>query len=212
MDEKIFKNLREKMVEEQIKNRGIKDKKVLEAMKKIPRHLFVPQSEIENAYEDYPLPIGEGQTISQPYIVALMTELLEVKETDIVLEIGTGSGYQTAILSRLANRIYTIERIPILKERAEKVINILDIKNVHFFIGNGWNGLKEYSPFDKIIVTAAAESVPEELKKQLKIGGTMVLPVGDFFSQFLYKIIKKDEKIFEKELIEAVRFVPLVKG
>ncbi len=212
MDEKIFKNLREKMVEEQIKNRGIKDKKVLEAMKKIPRHLFVPESEIENAYEDYPLPIGEGQTISQPYIVALMTELLEVKETDIVLEIGTGSGYQTAILSWLANSVYTIERTPILKERAEKVINILDIKNVHFFIGNGWNGLKEYSPFDKIIVTAAAESVPEELKKQLKIGGTMVLPVGDFFSQFLYKIIKKDEKNFEKELIEAVRFVPLVKG
>lgn len=211
MDEKFFYSLRKRMVDEQIKQRGIKDQKVLDAIIKIPRHIFIPESEIENAYEDYPLPIGEGQTISQPYIVALMTSLLELKESDIVLEIGTGSGYQTAILSQIAKSVFTIERIKVLKEKAERVINMLNIKNVNFFSGNGWNGLKEYSPFDKIIVTAAAKSVPEELKKQLKIGGIIVLPVGDFFSQFLYKIIKKDEKIFEKEPIEAVRFVPLIK-
>ncbi len=211
MNEKIFNELRNRMVEEQIKSRGIKDERLLNVMRKIPRHLFVPKHEVYNSYEDYPLPIGEGQTISQPYIVALMTELLELKKSDRVLEIGTGSGYQTAILAELTSEVWSIERIPTLKERAENILEELGIKNVHFFLGNGWEGLKEYAPYDKIIVTAAAETVPEQLKQQLKPVGIMVLPVGDFHSQFLYKILKKSEKDFEKELIEAVRFVPLVK-
>ncbi len=210
MKEEEFKKLRELMVDEQIIKRGIKDKNVIEAMKNIPRDLFVLDKEKDLSYEDYPLPIGYGQTISQPYIVALMTEALELTPHDKVLEIGTGSGYQTAILASIAKEVYTIERINELLEASKKVLEELKFKNINFFNKNGWFGLEEFAPYDKIIVTAAPVEIPNSLIEQLKIDGIMVIPVGDYVSQFLYKI-KKNKKGIEKEILEAVRFVPLLK-
>ncbi len=210
MKEEEFKKLRELMVDEQIIKRGIKDKNVIEAMKNIPRDLFVLDKEKDLSYEDYPLPIGYGQTISQPYIVALMTEALELTPHDKVLEIGTGSGYQTAILASIAKEVYTIERINELLEASKKVLEELKFKNINFFNKNGWFGLEEFAPYDKIIVTAAPLEIPNSLIEQLKIDGIMVIPVGDYVSQFLYKI-KKNKKGIEKEILEAVRFVPLLK-
>ncbi len=210
MTDKDFSTLRLRMVNEQIVSRGITDKRVIEAMKSIPRHLFVPEKDREFSYEDYPLPIGYGQTISQPYIVALMTEALELNPEDKVLEIGTGSGYQTAILASIAKEVYTIERIKELIENAKKVLEGLKFKNIKFFNKNGWYGLEEFAPFDKIIVTAAPEHVPEALKQQLTVGGTMVIPVGAVFNQVLLKIERK-KKGFKEEVLEAVRFVRLIK-
>jgi protein-L-isoaspartate(D-aspartate) O-methyltransferase len=209
MEKDIYRVARERMVETQIKARGIKDERVLKAMLKVPRHLFVPSSLRDQAYGDFPLPIGEGQTISQPYIVALMTEALELKGKERVLEIGTGSGYQTAILAELATWVYTIEKYSILQEKAKAILFELGYKNISFKIGDGTLGWQEAAPFDAIIVTAAAPQIPLPLIEQLAEGGRIVIPVGDEFSQVLVKGIKKGETLHTKSL-EPVRFVKLV--
>ncbi|MGC8966096.1 MAG: protein-L-isoaspartate(D-aspartate) O-methyltransferase [Caldimicrobium sp.] len=209
MEKDIYRVARERMVETQIKARGIKDERVLKAMLKVPRHLFVPSSLRDQAYGDFPLPIGEGQTISQPYIVALMTEALELKGKERVLEIGTGSGYQTAILAELATWVYTIEKYSTLQEKAKAILFELGYKNISFKIGDGTLGWQEAAPFDAIIVTAAAPQIPLPLIEQLAEGGRIVIPVGDEFSQVLVKGIKKGGTLHTKSL-EPVRFVKLV--
>ncbi|MEK6599032.1 MAG: protein-L-isoaspartate(D-aspartate) O-methyltransferase [Deltaproteobacteria bacterium] len=201
---------RQRMVETQIIPRGIKDKRVIEAMLTIPRHLFVPEEALwSQAYSDYPLPIGERQTISQPYIVAFMTEALELKGTEKVLEIGTGSGYQTAILSMLTEKVYSIERISSLAARARKVLDSLGCSNVVINIGDGTLGWSEEAPFDAILTTAAAPDIPKCYVEQLNIGGKLVIPVGDEYSQTLVKIMKTKEGIIKQEL-GGCRFVKLV--
>lgn len=197
------------MVEEQLIRRGISDKKVISAFLKIPREMFVPESLKEFAYEDGPLSIGEGQTISQPYIVALMTESLKLKGNEKVLEIGTGSGYQSAILAEIGCEVYSIERIEKLAKKAEIVLKKLGY-NVKIKIGDGTLGWEEYSPFDRIIVTAAAPEIPKTLLSQLSSEeGRMVIPVGDRFVQDLILIIKKKDKI-EKINLGGCQFVPLI--
>jgi protein-L-isoaspartate(D-aspartate) O-methyltransferase len=199
------------MVARQIRARGVKDERVLAAMRKVPREEFVPESVRASAYEDGPLPIGEGQTISQPYIVALMTELLEVKPGDKVLEIGTGSGYQAAILADLTPEVYTIEIIPALAMRAEETLKRLGYTRVRVRVGDGYLGWPEYAPFDGIIVTCAPTDVPEPLKEQLKDGGRMVIPVGSQLAgQTLYVLRKTGKKLEQTEVI-PVRFVPMVR-
>ncbi len=205
----IYRRARERMVATQIAARGITDERVLEAMRKVPRHLFVEEALRDQAYADHPLPIGEGQTISQPYIVALMTEALELKGDEKVLEIGTGSGYQTAILAELARWVYSIERYPRLLERARQVLEALGYHNVILRLGDGTKGWPEAAPFDAIIVTAAGPRVPEPLLEQLAEGGRLVMPVGDEWSQYLVKVVKKGGK-FHRQTLEPVRFVKLV--
>lgn len=205
----IFEIQRKDMVKYQIRSRGVKDSRVLQVMSEIPREIFVPDSLKDEAYADKPLPIGKGQTISQPYIVALMTELLKLKGNEKVLEIGTGSGYQAAILAKLAKEVYTIDRIPELVENAQKHIKELNIKNVIFKVGDGTLGLPEFAPFDRIIVTAAAPKVPQALKDQLADRGIMVIPVGSHYFQTLKVIKKQKEKIIEEDSIDCV-FVPLI--
>jgi len=205
-----FEQLRNIMVEEQLKKRKIKSEQVLEAMRTVPRHLFVPKDKQRQAYNDSPLPIGLEQTISQPYIVAFMTEQLELKPGMKVLEIGTGSGYQAAILAHLGCEVYTIELLEELAVRAEKVINELNYKNVKIKCGDGYLGWSEEAPFDAIMVTAAPEKIPEKLIEQLKDGGKMIVPVGPLYSlQSLKLITKKNNKTIEKDLI-PVMFVPMV--
>lgn len=204
-----YSDLREKMVKEQIIARGIKDRKVIKAMMEVPRHLFVPEKYRKEAYGDYPLPIGFGQTISQPYVVAFMTEAVELKSNYKVLEIGTGSGYQAAVLAEIVDSVFTVEIIGELSKRARKVIGELGYKNVFLRVGNGWYGWKEHAPYDAIIVTAAADSIPSALVEQLKDGGKMIVPIGPQFSlQFLYLIEKRKGEINTKSLL-PVRFVPL---
>ena len=176
------------MVEHQLRARGIKDERVLQAMQTIPRHLFVGEHLQDRAYDDSAIPIGEGQTMSQPYMVAIMTELLELKGDEKVLEIGTGSGYQAAVLSLLAAEVFTVERISTLAMAAERRFRELGYKNIHVVIGDGTLGLPEEAPFDGIIVTAAAPKVPETYIRQLKTGGRLVIPVGERHSQVLYQV------------------------
>lgn len=195
------------MVDVQIARRQIKDKRVLAAMESIPRHLFVPQPQRFLAYEDTALPIGHGQTISQPYIVAYMSEALELKPTDRVLEIGTGSGYQAAVLSRLVKDVYSIEIVDALAKEAEKRLEELGFTNVHLSCGDGYRGWPEAAPFDAIILTAAPAKVPLPLLEQLKVGGRMVLPVGTTF-QSIKRIRSSKSGLKEEELI-PVRFVPM---
>ena len=209
MKEIDWKTLREKMVEEQIKARGIKDKRVLEVFLEVPRHQFVPPELRKEAYNDYPLPIGEGQTISQPFMVALMTELLELKGREKVLEIGTGSGYQTAILAKLSTQVYTVERIDSLLKRAKEVLDRLGFKNIFYKAGDGSEGWKEYSPFDRIIVTAASPEIPSPLLDQMEEKGKLVIPVGTRYSQDLVRIVKERGRFKEKNFGPCV-FVPLV--
>lgn len=197
------------MVEDQLVKRGIGDNRVLEAMRQVPRHRFVSAAQDGAAYHDGPLSIGEGQTISQPYMVALMTEELGLKGRETVLEIGTGSGYQTAILAELAHAVYTIERIAVLSERAQSVLEQLGYKNVWFKIGDGTSGWPEGGPFDGIVVTAGAPEVPEPLIEQLNEGGKIIVPVGSRHSQTLYRIVKRKGKI-EKKLSTLCVFVPLI--
>ncbi len=199
---------RREMVETQIVARGVRDRKVIEAFLNIPRHLFVPPECIDQAYRDYPLPIGHGQTISQPYMVAVMTELLELYEHHRVLEIGTGSGYQTAILAWIAKEVYTIEKIPELSEKARKVLEKLGFKNIHFKVGDGTLGWPEFAPYDRIIVTAAAPDVPPPLIEQLKEGGIIVIPVGDRHSQILVRGVKSNGSLKIEEFFPCA-FVPL---
>ncbi|MEJ2535744.1 MAG: protein-L-isoaspartate(D-aspartate) O-methyltransferase [Calditrichia bacterium] len=198
---------REHMVKSQIEARGIKNKDVLEALLKVPRHEFVPENIQDFAYTDEPLSIGSGQTISQPYIVAYMTEILDLKKSDRILEIGTGSGYQAAVLAELCDSVYTIEILPELSERAQKVLHKLNYQNIYFKIGNGFYGWKEKSPFDAIIVTAAPEEIPESLVEQLAEGGRMIIPVGDFFQE-LYLITRTRDGNNKRKTL-PVRFVPL---
>lgn len=205
-----FKELREYMVRTQLIPRGITDEHVLDAMRKVPRHLFLPEHIQPRAYDDMALSIGEGQTISQPYMVAIMTELLELKGHEKVLEIGTGSGYQTAILAELAKEIYSIERIEQLAERAKNILNSLFYKNIHIKIGDGTLGWEEESPFDRILITAGTPQMPQPLIDQLSDeGGIAVAPVGDRFSQVLLKVIKTKGKL-EKETYTPCVFVPLI--
>lgn len=198
-----------KMVEYQIAARGIRDPRVMSAMKEIPRHLFVPQPYDKSAYEDCPLPIGNGQTISQPYIVALMTELLTLQPTDNVLEIGTGCGYQAALLAALVRQVTTIERIPEVAGLARENLTRIGIKNVDVIIGDGTLGYPQKAPYDGIIITAATPSVPIPLVKQLAEGGRLVAPVGARDIQELIRLIKKDGSITEEDH-GGVRFVPLI--
>ncbi len=205
--EKDFQAMRQKMVETQIKSRGIKDERVLSAMLKVERHRFVPKSYESQAYSDQPLPIGEGQTISQPYIVALMTELLDLKGKERVLEIGTGSGYQAAILAELAKEVYTIEIIETLASTAKTLLMELGYQNIQVKAGDGYLGWPEHAPFDAIMVTCAPDHIPEPLLDQLKEGGRLVVPVGTY-SQELKKIVKRSGKIETTDVI-PVLFVPM---
>ena len=203
-------DLRKKMVEFQIIGRGIRDRGVIDAMLRVPRHLFVPPAYRGEAYNDYPLFIGRGQTISQPYMVAAMTEALELKGEERVLEIGTGSGYQTAVLAEIVPEVFTIERDPLLAERAKELLEELGYKNIRFKIGDGTLGWPEEAPFDRIIVTAAAPAVPEPLKEQLRVGGIIVIPIGGRFGQTLVKGKKISEKKLKVEELFECAFVPLV--
>ncbi|HDL18021.1 MAG TPA: protein-L-isoaspartate(D-aspartate) O-methyltransferase [Bacteroidetes bacterium] len=203
----LYSRQRDKMVEEQIVARGIKDEKVLTAMKKVPRHLFVPASGRERAYQDSPLPIGYGQTISQPYIVAYMTEELHLSESDTVLEIGTGSGYQAAVLSEIVAQVYSIEIVKELGERAAKVLKKNQYLNVRVIIGDGYNGLPEHAPFDAIILTAAPAKVPQPLLDQLRDRGRLIAPVGSEYQEL--RLITRCGKKFKKKSLIPVRFVPM---
>ena len=204
-----FELKRKQMVEGQIERRGIKDKQVLDAMRNVPRHLFVPEKLQSQAYDDFPLTIGFGQTISQPYIVAYMLEVAKLTPNDRVLEIGTGSGYQTAILAEIAKEIYSMEIVKELAESSQKLLNDLGYRNVFITHGDGYRGWAEHAPFDTIIVTAAAQEIPEKLVEQLKIGGRMVVPIGSFFQE-LY-LITKTPQGFEKRQLLPVQFVPMIK-
>jgi protein-L-isoaspartate(D-aspartate) O-methyltransferase len=204
-----FKVHRDRMVKHQIEARGIKDRRVLDTMRKVPRHCFLPLAFRIFAYEDMPLPIGEGQTISQPYVVALMTELLELKGSEKVLEIGTGSGYQAAILAELCQKVYTIEILPGLAKRAQKVLSKLGYKNIQVKCGDGYLGWPEKAPFDAIIVTCAPQKIPPPLIEQLAEGGKLVIPVGEL-NQELKLLVKVNGKIEEKSII-PVRFVPMMR-
>ncbi len=205
-----FSRLRKNMVERQIANRGITNKRILSAFLEVPREEFVPPNMMRYAYEDGPVSIGFGQTISQPYMSALMIECLDPQPTDKVLEIGTGLGYQAAVLSRLSRVVYTVERIPGLAEQAKVILDKLGYNNVVVRVGDGTLGWPEFAPYDKIIVSAGAPSVPRRLLKQLKKGGRMVIPVGPRYSQVL-KVISKlsDDEVVEKEETPCV-FVPLI--
>jgi protein-L-isoaspartate(D-aspartate) O-methyltransferase len=201
--------LRKKMVDEQLEHRGITSAKVLEAMRKVERHRFVPVEFRNQAYEDYPLPIGEGQTISQPYIVAFMTEVLDIKPTDRILEIGTGSGYQAAILGELGREVYTIEIVPSLAEKSGILLQVMEYKNVHVKLGDGYQGWPEEAPFDVIIVTCSPSHVPQALQDQLKEGGRMIIPVGVRYAQELVLLKKKNGKLTRHSRMQVL-FVPMM--
>ncbi len=202
-------SLRNRMVEEQLIPRGIYDERVLNVFRKVPRHEFVPRENLANAYGDYPLPVGEGQTISQPYMVALMTQCLELKGGGKVLEIGTGSGYQTAILAELAKEVYSVERISILAEKTKIMLDSLGYINIKIKVGDGTEGWDEFAPYEGIIVTAGAPFVPNPLLAQLAENGRMAIPIGDAFSQVLTLVKKKEGKLTQEEICGCV-FVPLI--
>lgn len=201
--------LRQEMVDKQLVPRGINDQKVIRAFRSVPRHMFVPKEYLKSSYGDFPLPIGKNQTISQPYIVALMTQALEIKETDRILEIGTGSGYQSAILACLAKEVYSIERVESLWEKASTILKELGFRNIIIKSGDGTLGLEESSPYDKIIVTSAAPYLPPPLEKQLNSGGRIVIPISAGFGQTLTLFIKEKGQIKKEELCGCT-FVPLI--
>ncbi len=205
-----FEQARNKMVDQQIIARGIKDERVIKAMRKVERHKFVPSNYAHIAYDDHPLPIGYEQTISQPYIVAFMTEALQLKKTDRVLEIGTGSGYQAAILAEICDSVYTIEIIEELAIQADLTLKQLGYKNIFVRHGDGYLGWPEKAPFDAIIVTCSPTKIPEPLKDQLKEGGRMIIPVGQYmYNQELVIVKKVDGQLMQKAIL-PVRFVPMV--
>lgn len=204
-----YKKLREQMVRDQFITRGITDQRVLAAFYKVEREKFVPSEVRNNAYQDFPLSIGEGQTISQPYMVALMTQSLELKGNEKVLEIGTGSGYQTAILAELAREVYSVERIRALAERARKLLKKLGYNNVKILISDGTLGWEESSPYDRILVTAGAREIPQPLTDQLEEGGVMVIPVGNSYSQDL-EVLRKRKNHIKTVAVEKCVFVPLI--
>ena len=208
-EETDFDRQRQQMVDQQLRTRGISDPRVLKAMQTVPRHLFVPEDYRDMAYADTPLPIGQGQTISQPYIVALMSEVLAIQPRQRVLEIGTGSGYQAAILAEMGALVFTIEIVPQLGERARKALQTLGYENVRVNIGDGYLGWPEAAPFDAIVVTCAPEQIPKPLKTQLAEGGRMVIPVGEKYHQQLMLLTKQKGEIREQKIVD-VRFVPMV--
>ncbi len=210
LTEADYSKMRARMVHTQIRDRGVTDPGVLQALIKVKRHLFVPEEHRKRAYGDYPLPIGEDQTISQPYIVALMTEVLQLADTDTVLEIGTGSGYQAAVLAELCKTVYTIEIVEPLGKRAKKLLADLKYDNLHVKIGDGYKGWPEFSPFDAVIVTCAPTHIPQPLVDQLAEGGRMVIPVGERGAQKLVLLTKKQGKVVETDIF-PVRFVPMTK-
>lgn len=207
---KDFSLDRARMVRDQIERRGIKNQAVLEAMLKVPRHLFVPPEYQSQAYADHPLPIDCGQTISQPYIVGLMSELILPNQNNRVLEIGAGSGYQAAILSYLVAEVHSVDRHSTLIKKAQTIIDELSITNVHFHIGDGSKGLQEFAPYDAILITAAAPKVPIPMLDQLKVGGRLVLPVGERWSQTLERWTKVSEGSYDQDVDIPVSFVPLI--
>lgn len=204
-----YKKLREQMVREQLITRGITNQRVLAAFYKVEREKFVPSGVRNDAYEDFPLSIGERQTISQPYMVALMTQCLELKGDEKILEIGTGSGYQTAILAELTREVYSIERIRVLAERAKKLLEELGYSNIKIFLNDGTLGWKESSPYDRIVVTAGARKIPQPLTDQLEEEGVMVIPVGNVYSQDL-KVARKRKNRIKIVTVEKCVFVPLI--
>jgi protein-L-isoaspartate(D-aspartate) O-methyltransferase len=195
------------MVEDQIISRGVNDPAVLDAMRRVARHLFVPAEEIDYAYSDHPLPIGHNQTISQPYIVALMSELAKPTSKSKILEVGTGSGYQAAVLAEIVESVYTIEIIDPLSKSADKLLKKLGYKNIHCKVGDGYYGWKEQAPFDAIIVTAAPSVAPDPLLAQLKIDGRLIIPVGEVWQELV--VITKTKKGYERKSVIPVRFVPM---
>jgi protein-L-isoaspartate(D-aspartate) O-methyltransferase len=203
-----FSSLREKMVEVQIAGRGIKNAKVLDAMGKVPRHFFVPEELRDSAYADGPLPIGAGQTISQPYIVAYMTEILELSGAERVLEVGTGSGYQSAVLAEIVKDVFTIEVVAPLSQHAQEVLKSLGYVNIQFKIGDGTRGWKDFAPYEAIMVTAAPGSMPKVLQEQLQVGGRMIIPIGVDYQELV--LVRREEKTFKETRLLPVRFVPLV--
>ena len=204
-----FFEARRRMVERQIERRGISSPQILEAFLEVPRHLFIPESQQLYAYEDGPLPIGQGQTITQPYIVAYMTKHLELSGEERVLEIGTGSGYQAAILGKLAAEVYSIERLPSLAESASKLLDDLGFDNIQIRVGDGTLGLPEFAPYDAIMVTAAAPEVPMPLLEQLKDGGRLIMPVGGRIGQVLHLHQRQGDE-FKRVDLAPVAFVPLI--
>ena len=206
-----FTLARQQMVERQLRARGIRDERLLSAMAQVPRHDFVEPRYREQAYEDHPLPIGAGQTVSQPYIVALMLELLQLEPSSKVLEIGTGSGYQTALLAKLASHVYSVERHPELAREAQGTLSRLGLGNVTLAVGDGSQGLPEHAPFDAIIVSAAAAQIPPPLFEQLREGGRMIIPVGPSDVQELQLVRKREGKPLIT-VLEGCRFVPLISG
>lgn len=203
-----YRSARERMVREQIEDRGVRDARVLAAMRKVPRHLFVPEAMLTYAYADRPLPIGHGQTISQPYIVAFMTEALELKSKDRALEIGTGSGYQAAVLAELAAEVYSIEIVAALEKEAAARLERFGYANLHLKIGDGYRGWPEAAPFDAIMVTAAPDHIPPALIDQLAVGGRLVVPVGRLFQELVR--VRRTAKGVTQEKLLPVRFVPMV--
>ncbi len=205
------KGLRKKLVEI-IREKGVSNENVLNAIAKLPRHFFLDKAFEEMAYEDQAMPIEEGQTISQPFTVAYQTQLLQVEKRMKILEIGTGSGYQAAILGIMGARVYTIERHETLHIKAKNMINNLGLLNVRCYYGDGNKGLGEFAPFDRILLTCGASEAPDLLLKQLKIGGKMVIPIGDSSDQLMYRITRIDENDFQYEKFDSFRFVPLLTG
>ena len=206
---KTYTEERTSMVISQIKSRGIKDVRVLDAMEKVQRHVFVPENMRKFAYNDEPLPIGRGQTISQPYIVAYMTEILQLSPAGKVLEIGTGSGYQAAVLAEIVKEVFTVEIIDELSKNAQDVLQAEGYTNIRFRVGDGAFGWKENAPYDAIMVTAAPPEVPKALQDQLQMGGKMIVPVGDAFQELV--LIVREKRRFRTKKLLPVRFVPLVK-
>jgi protein-L-isoaspartate(D-aspartate) O-methyltransferase len=209
MDEGAYAAARSRMVEEQIRRRGIHDSRVLDAMARVPRHLFIPSAERHEAYGDHPVPIGFGQTISQPYIVGFMTEALRVEPAHRVLEIGAGSGYQTAVLAELRATVYAIEVIDDLAERARRLLEELDYRNVHVRAGDGYRGWPEHAPYDRVIAAAAAEDIPPAFIEQLVDQGILVIPLGVFNQELL--VIRRVGERLETIGTMPVRFVPMIK-
>jgi protein-L-isoaspartate(D-aspartate) O-methyltransferase len=203
----MYEKMRIEMVEDQIERRDVRDKKVLKAMQNVPRHEFVPDHLKKYAYADEPLPIGEDQTISQPYIVAYMTEYLNLEPNHKVLEIGTGSGYQAAVLAEIIDTVYTIEIVEVLATRAKQTLERIGYENVFVKGGDGYKGWPEHAPFDAIIITAAPTKIPQPLLQQLKVGGHMILPLGDYSQELV--LIEKRENDYKQEKLLPVRFVPM---
>jgi len=201
---------RRRMVEDQVVARGVRDQRVIDAMLRVPRHLFVPEALAAQAYSDFPLPIGERQTISQPYMVGAMSEALQLKGGEKVLEIGTGSGYQAAVLALLARQVFSLERIPTLARQARRTLDNCGFARVNVRVTDGTFGWEDEAPFDGIVVTAGAPAIPQPYRAQLAIGGRLVIPVGDRISQVLVRVTRLSERDFREERLFGCRFVPLV--